>query len=127
MWELTGPKETSNRKRRFCNAARHTVHSLRVQDPVVFEPRSAGRRREAKNLKEVVAEQTLELRLLKKKACSTVVATPNEVGEYRHLPVRVRKDLRADTVLDDYSRYIVSLKLCTNMRAEDVTDTLELA
>ena len=31
------------------------------------------------------------------------------------------------TVLDDYNRYIVSWKLCTNMRAEDVTDTLELA
>ncbi|MEP4839528.1 MAG: IS3 family transposase [Paracoccaceae bacterium] len=31
------------------------------------------------------------------------------------------------TVLDDYSRYIISWKLCTNMRAEDVTDTLDLA
>ena len=31
------------------------------------------------------------------------------------------------TVLDDYSRYIVSWKLCTNMRAEDVTGTLDLA
>ncbi|WP_299960883.1 IS3 family transposase [uncultured Roseobacter sp.] len=31
------------------------------------------------------------------------------------------------TVLDDYSRYIVSWKLCTTMRTEDVTDTLELA
>ena len=31
------------------------------------------------------------------------------------------------TALDDYSRYIVSWKLCTNMRAEDVTDTLDLA
>ena len=31
------------------------------------------------------------------------------------------------TVLDDYSRYIVSWKLCTNMQAEDVTDTLDLA
>jgi transposase InsO family protein len=31
------------------------------------------------------------------------------------------------TVLDDYSRYIVSWKLCTTMRAEDVTDTLDLA
>ena len=31
------------------------------------------------------------------------------------------------TVLDDYSRYIVSWKLCTNMRAQDVTDTLDLA
>jgi len=31
------------------------------------------------------------------------------------------------TVLDDFSRYIISWKLCTTMRAEDVTDTLELA
>jgi transposase InsO family protein len=31
------------------------------------------------------------------------------------------------TILDDYSRYIISWKLCTNMRAEDVTDTLDLA
>ena len=31
------------------------------------------------------------------------------------------------TILDDYSRYIVLWKLCTNTRVEDVTDTLELA
>lgn len=31
------------------------------------------------------------------------------------------------TVLDDVSRYIIAWKLCTNMRAEDVTDTLDLA
>ena len=31
------------------------------------------------------------------------------------------------TILDDYSRYIISWKLCTNMRSEDVTDTLDLA
>jgi transposase-like protein len=31
------------------------------------------------------------------------------------------------TVLDDFSRYIIAWKLCTNMRAEDVTDTLDLA
>jgi transposase InsO family protein len=31
------------------------------------------------------------------------------------------------TVLDDFSRYILAWKLCTTMRAEDVTDTLELA
>jgi transposase InsO family protein len=29
------------------------------------------------------------------------------------------------TVLDDFSRYIVAWKLCTRMKAEDVTDTLE--
>jgi transposase InsO family protein len=31
------------------------------------------------------------------------------------------------TILDDFSRYIIGWKLCTTMRAEDVTDTLELA
>jgi putative transposase len=31
------------------------------------------------------------------------------------------------TILDDYSRYIIAWKLCTTMRAQDVTDTLELA
>ena len=31
------------------------------------------------------------------------------------------------TILDDFSRYIIVWKLCTNMRAEDVTDTLDLA
>ena len=31
------------------------------------------------------------------------------------------------TVLDDFSRYIVAWKLCTTMKAEDVTATLELA
>jgi transposase InsO family protein len=31
------------------------------------------------------------------------------------------------TILYDYSRFIISWKLCTNMRAEDVTDTLDLA
>jgi putative transposase len=31
------------------------------------------------------------------------------------------------TILDDYSRYIIAWKLCTNMRAEDVTDTIQMA
>ena len=31
------------------------------------------------------------------------------------------------TILDDYSRYIIAWKLCTTMRAADVTDTLEMA
>jgi transposase InsO family protein len=31
------------------------------------------------------------------------------------------------TVLDDFSRYIVAWRLCTNMRAEDVTATLDRA
>jgi putative transposase len=35
--------------------------------------------------------------------------------------------LYLSTVLDDFSRYVIAWKLCTNMRAEDVTDTLNLA
>jgi putative transposase len=31
------------------------------------------------------------------------------------------------TILDDHSRYIIAWKLCTTMRASDVTETLELA
>jgi putative transposase len=31
------------------------------------------------------------------------------------------------TILDDYSRYIITWKLCTTMRADDVTDTIEMA
>ena len=31
------------------------------------------------------------------------------------------------TVLDDFSRYIIAWKLCTTMKAEDVTATLDLA
>ncbi|NMA99358.1 MAG: IS3 family transposase [Phyllobacteriaceae bacterium] len=31
------------------------------------------------------------------------------------------------TVLDDFSRYIIAWKLCTTMKAEDVTDTLTIA
>jgi putative transposase len=31
------------------------------------------------------------------------------------------------TILDDFSRYIIAWKLCTTMKTEDVTDTLELA
>ena len=31
------------------------------------------------------------------------------------------------TILDDYSRYIIAWKLCTTMKAEDVTATLEMA
>ena len=31
------------------------------------------------------------------------------------------------TILDDFSRHIIAWKLCTTMRADDVTDTLKLA
>ncbi len=35
--------------------------------------------------------------------------------------------LYLSTILDDYSRYIIAWQLCSTMKADDVTDTLELA
>ena len=35
--------------------------------------------------------------------------------------------LYLSTILDDFSRYIITSKLCTTMKASDVTDTLEMA
>ena len=35
--------------------------------------------------------------------------------------------LYLSTILDDFSRYIIAWKLCTTIKAEDVTDTLNLA
>lgn len=31
------------------------------------------------------------------------------------------------TIIDDFSRYIIAWKLCTTMKADDITDTLKLA
>ena len=31
------------------------------------------------------------------------------------------------TILDDFSPYVIAWRLCTTMRAEDVTETLQLA
>ena len=38
-----------------------------------------------------------------------------------------RSEFYLSTVLDDFSRYIIAWKLCTTMKAEDVTVTLDLA
>lgn len=63
-------------------------------------------------------------------------------NEFTDKPTRVNQQWQTDftyfkiigwgwyylsTVLDDYSRYIIAWKLCTTMRASDVTDTLNLA
>lgn len=62
--------------------------------------------------------------------------------EFKDKPVRVNQQWQTDftyfkiigwgwyylsTVLDDYSRYIIAWKLCTTMKASDVTDTVNLA
>ena len=65
--------------------------------------------------------------------------TRNEVSRIReagdHPPGRAFTYLKVigwgwfylSTILDDYSRYIIAWKLCTNMTADDVTATLKLA
>ena len=56
-------------------------------------------------------------------------ATPNEMWQtdFTYLRIVGWGWYYLSTVLDDFSRYIIAWKLCTTMKAGDVTDTLELA
>ena len=51
---------------------------------------------------------------------------PNQLwqSDFTYLKVTGWGWFYLSTVLDDFSRYIVAWKLCTTMKAEDVTDTL---
>ena len=54
---------------------------------------------------------------------------PNELWQtdFTYLKIIGWGWMYLSTVLDDFSRYIIAWKLCTTMKAEDVTDTLDLA
>jgi putative transposase len=54
---------------------------------------------------------------------------PNEMWQtdFTYLKIIGWGWMYLSTILDDYSRYIIAWKLCTTMKAEDVTDTLSLA
>jgi len=54
---------------------------------------------------------------------------PNELWQtdFTYLKVLGWGWLYLSTILDDYSRHIIAWKLCTTMKAEDVTATLDLA
>ena len=56
-------------------------------------------------------------------------AAPNQLWQtdFTYLKVIGWGWFYLSSVLDDFSRYIVAWKLCANMRAEDVTATLDLA
>ena len=56
-------------------------------------------------------------------------ARPNEMWQtdFTYLKIIGWGWMYLSTILDDYSRYIIAWKLCTTMKAEDVTDTLSLA
>ena len=55
--------------------------------------------------------------------------TPNQLWQtdFTYLKVIGWGWFYLSTILDDYSRYIIAWKLCATMKAEDVTDTLEMA
>ena len=54
---------------------------------------------------------------------------PNQLWQtdFTYLKVIGRGWFYLSTILDDFSRYIIAWKLCTTMKADDVTDTLKLA
>src|SRR3954451_16758723 len=54
---------------------------------------------------------------------------PNEMWQtdFTYLKIIGWGWMYLSTILDDFSRYIIAWKLCTTMKAEDVTATLELA
>jgi transposase InsO family protein len=56
-------------------------------------------------------------------------AAPNQMWQtdFTYLKVVGWGWFYLSTILDDYSRYVIGWKLCGNMRAEDVTDTLDIA
>jgi putative transposase len=56
-------------------------------------------------------------------------AAPNQLWQtdFTYLKVIGWGWFYLSTVLDDFSRYIIAGKLCTTMKAQDVTDTLDLA
>ena len=47
--------------------------------------------------------------------------------DFTHLKVTGWGWFYLSTILDDYSRYVIAWRLCTTMKAEDVTETLEQA
>ena len=55
--------------------------------------------------------------------------TPNQLWQtdFTYLKVIGWGWFYLSTILDDFSRYIIAWKLCTTMKAEDVTETLQLA
>ena len=61
--------------------------------------------------------------------CKDKTTRPNEMWQtdFTYLKIIGWGWMYLSTILDDFSRYIIAWKLCSTMKAEDVTDTLELA
>ncbi len=63
------------------------------------------------------------------KAFTDKTSAPNEMWQtdFTYLKIIGWGWMYLSTILDDFSRYVIAWKLCTTMKAGDVTDTLELA
>jgi len=63
------------------------------------------------------------------KSFTDKTTAPNEMWQtdFTYLKIIGWGWMYLSTILDDFSRYIIASKLCTTMKAEDVTDTLEMA
>ncbi|GGZ16813.1 hypothetical protein GCM10011614_34340 [Novosphingobium colocasiae] len=87
-------------------------------------------RREVRALKECVADLKLENGLLKAADQFHIQTTrPTETWQtdFTYFKITGRGWMYLSTVLDDFARYIIAWKLCTNMRTADVADTMDLA
>jgi putative transposase len=63
------------------------------------------------------------------KSFTDKTTAPNEMWQtdFTYLKIIGWGWMYLSTILDDFSRYVIAWKLCTTMKAGDVTDTLELA
>jgi transposase len=132
------PKVYYRGSKEFLEASKKRLAGDAAREATSGEVR--GLRREAADLKEVVADLTLENRLLK---AQDLIASPafivmkaaDEFKDKTSAPNQLWQtdftDLKVigwgwfylSTVLDDFSRDILAWKLCTTMKAEVVSDT----
>ena len=99
--------------------ARATTRSIRAAQPFSLNPTGTLLRRHLAQF--VAAVDTGQFH--------TKTTRPNEMWQtdFTYFKIIGWGWMYLSTVLDDFSRTIIAWKLCTNMRAEDVTDTLDLA
>jgi len=80
----------------------------------------------------VFSQSSIDILLLAKSAANEFqdkTTRPNELWQtdFTYLKVLGWGWFYLSTILDDYSRYIIAWKLCTTMKADDVTATLDSA
>jgi len=110
---------------RIPDNVREQVIDLALEEPELSPRELAIRFTDTKGY--FVSEASV-YRLLKAHDLNKTTA-PNEMWQtdFTYLKIIGWGWFYLSTILDDYSRYVIAWKLCTTMKASDVTDTLELA